>query len=176
MASKAGSLRRIVFRPYVYSRARAGGLAFLLILALAGCTGRNDPAKLLPSSASGWTRTGEVRSYDAGDLWKYVDGAAEKFVAAGVRRTATADYRYQDGIDAVADIHQFTAPGGSKTVMDSESSAGSQAVEIGDAARLFSQTLEFRRGPYLVRIVTYQDTPENRAALTSLAQAIAAGM
>jgi hypothetical protein len=105
-----------------------------------------------------------------------MDGAAEKYVAVGVRRTATADYRYHDQLEAVADIHNFGSPAGAQSVMDAEPSAGSRPVEIGDAARLFGQSLVFRRGPYLVRIVAYQDTPENGDALRSLAQAIAAKM
>jgi len=157
----------------IRGRWRQAGL-FILLLLLAGCTRPADPAKLLPTEASGWLKTGEARSFDAGELWRYVDGAAEKYVAAGVRRTATADYRYRDRIEAVAEIHQFAAPTGAQTIMDSEAAAGSQPVQIGDAARLFAQTLVFRRGPYLVRIVAYQESPENGAALSSLAQAIAA--
>jgi hypothetical protein len=140
------------------------------------CTRPADPATLLPAAASGWLKAGEARTYDAGELWRYVDGAADRYVAAGVRRTVTADYRYQDRIEAVADIHQFAAPAGAQTIMDSEPSAGSQPIKIGDAARLFGQTLVFRRGPYLVRIVAYQETPENRTALAFLAEAIAAKM
>jgi hypothetical protein len=148
----------------------------ILSLMLTGCTRHRDLAALLPQSASGWTRISDVRTFEASDLWRYVDGAADKYLAAGVQRTVTTDYRYQDRFDAVADIHQFTSPEGARGLMDSESSEGSQPAQIGDAARLFGQTLVFRRGPCLVRLVAYQDTPETRAALASLAQAIAVRM
>jgi hypothetical protein len=151
------------------------GLLLLPIL-LTGCTRHHDLAMLLPQSASGWTRLSDVRTFEASDLWRYMDGAADKYVAAGVQRTVTTDYRYQGRFDAVADIHQFASPEGALSLMDSESADGSQPAQIGDAARVFDQTLVFRRGPYLVRLVAYQDTPETRKALAALAQVIAAKM
>ena len=150
---------------------------FFPLLVLSGCTARTpNPEALLPQAASGWTRSGEVRRFEAGELWRYMDGGADPYVAAGVRRTATASYRHGDDLEAVADIHLFSSAEGAGKMMESEPAAGSQSVPIGDAARLFAQSLVFRRGPYLVHLVAYQDTPHNRTALTSLAQAIAAKM
>ena len=61
---------------------------------------------------------------------------------------------------------------GAKKLFESESSAGSRAVEVGDAGRLYGQMLVFRKGRYLVRVVAYQDTPELREAVIALARAI----
>jgi hypothetical protein len=143
--------------------------------AFAGCT-RHGAAALLPQSASGWTRISEPRTFKPDELWSYIDGAADQYVSAGVRLTVTADYRYGGRVDAVADVHRFASPEGARRIMDAEADNGSQPAPIGDVARVFSQTLVFRRGPYLVRLVAYQDVPETRAALIALAQAIAGNM
>ena len=122
----------------------------------------------------GWAKAGETRSFEAADLWKYVDGDAERYLRAGVRRTLTARYRYGDTVEAVADIHLMEAPRGAASIFESEPSAGSRPVALGDAGRNYGQSLTFRHGPFLVRLVAYQDAPETERALVSLAQGIEA--
>ena len=128
----------------------------------------------LPESgeAPGWVKMGETRQFEAADLWKYVDGDAERYLRAGVRRTVTANYRYSDAVEAVADIHLMESPQGAATMFESEPSAGSHPVSLGDAGRSYGQSLTFRRGPFFVRLVAYQDTPQTESALVSLGQAI----
>jgi hypothetical protein len=134
------------------------------------------PASWFPESGDvpGWTKAGKERSFEAADLWKYVDGDAERYLRAGVRRTLTANYRYGDTLEAVADIHLMEAPRGAASIFESEPSAGSRPVEIGDTGRSYGQSLTFRRGPFFVRLTAYQDTPQTERVLVSLAQAIAA--
>ena len=47
-------------------------------------------------------------------------------------------------------------------------------MAIGDAGRSYGQSLTFHRGPFLVRLVAYEDTPQTERALMSLAKGIAA--
>ncbi len=144
---------------------------FALLLALAACSRRvADPASLLPASAAGWTRQGEPRSFAAADLWRYLDGGAEKYVQANVQQTATADYR-RGHIDAVVDLHRFASPESARKMMDAEATGG-QAVSLGDDARVFGQGLMFRRGPYLVRIIAFEDTVDVGPAVLELALTI----
>jgi hypothetical protein len=133
-----------------------------------------EPAPWLPRSedAAGWTKVGETRQFEAADLWKYVDGDAERYLRAGVRRTFTANYRYGDATEAVADIHLMNASGGARSIFESEPSSGSRPLTLGDAGRSYGQSLTFRRGLFFVRLTAYQDTPETERALASLGQAI----
>jgi len=132
------------------------------------------PASWFPESgdAPGWTKLGETRLFEAADLWKYVDGDAERYLRAGVRRTFTANYRYGDTVEAVADIHLMETPRGAASIFESESSAGSRPVSLGDAGRSYGQSLTFHRGAFFVRLVAYQDTPQTEPALVSLGQGI----
>jgi len=149
-------------------------LAMMLAVLADGCTRKTTPASLLPetSEAAGWMKTGSTRIFEAADLWRYIDGDAERYLRAGVQRTVTAGYRYQDRFEAVADVHLMSSSDGTKKLFESESSTGSQSVAVGDAARLYGQMLVFRKGPYLVRLVAYQDTPELREKMIALAHAI----
>jgi hypothetical protein len=154
----------------------AVGLAIVLLVLAEGC--RHNP---VPQSAGffpatnevlGWATVGQTRTFQADHLWEYIDGDAEKYLQAGVKKTLTTDYRYKEKIDAVADVYVMTAPEGARKIFEGESSVGSQPVELGDGARLAKGALSFRKGPYFVRLVAYEDAPDLGNALVELGEAI----
>jgi hypothetical protein len=120
----------------------------------------------------GWTKTGETRTFLAADLWQYIDGDAEKYMKAGVQTTSTADYKFHDKLEVVVDIHTMSNADGPKAIFDSEPAMDAATPQVGEASRLFKQSLLFRRGRYLVRIVAYQDSPELEQALVDFGHAI----
>lgn len=133
----------------------------------------SGPAAFFPETneVPGWSK-GETRTFEADRLWEYIDGDADRYIQAGVERTMTTDYRYHDKIQAVADIYVMKAPEGARKIFDAESSIGSQPARIGEDGRIFPASLTFRKGPYFVRLVAYQEAPEMGKALTELARAI----
>jgi len=140
-----------------------------------GCNARTDSqAKPFPATqeVAEWIRTGDVRTFAAADLWKYIDGEAERYLKAGVRSVSTADYNFRDKIDAVVDIYTMENESAVEKIMESEPAAGAQNVRLGDVGRLFDQSLVFRKGIYLVRITAYQSSPETPPALLALARGV----
>ena len=131
------------------------------------------PASLFPESGEvgGWARSGAVRNFDAKDLWQYIDGDAERYLQAGVSQVLTSDYRYQDKIDAVADIYQMSTPTGAEKIFSSESAKGSQPIQMGDEGRVFRNSLVFRKGSCLVRLTAYEELPDAKG-LVDLARGI----
>lgn len=146
----------------------------LALLANASCHREADASALFPSSneAAGWVKSSDIRTFEAADLWKYIDGEAERYLKAGVQRAFTSDYKYQNKIEAVVDIYKMTSAEGSKRIFESEPAGDAKSVQLGDGARLSSQSLIFRGGPYLVRIVAYQESAETTQALFQLGQVI----
>jgi hypothetical protein len=92
---------------------------------------------------------------------------------AGVSKTLTSDYRYQDKVDAVADIYQMSAPAGAQKIFSTESSTDSQPVQVGDEGRLYKSSLVFRKGSCFVRLTAYEESPEVSKGLVDLARGIA---
>jgi len=131
-------------------------------------------ASWLPESgdAPGWTKAGDVREFAADDLWKYVDGDADRYLRAGLRRTQTANYRYRDAVEAVADVHQMGSPAGAASLFESEPSAGSRPIALGDSGRSYGPSATFCRGEFFIRLVAYQNAPPTEAALLALGRAI----
>jgi hypothetical protein len=140
-----------------------------VLLAAAGQAG--EPP--LPEAAAGWQRTGEVRSFAAATLYQYIDGDAERYLKAGVKSVSTADYSFRESLEAVADVYTMSNAAGARTVFESEAPGGTVPASVGDAAQSDAQSLLFRQGAYLVRIVAYQATAESRRALIELGRAIA---
>jgi hypothetical protein len=142
-----------------------------LTLAGAGCKKTSNP---FPASnaVNGWTKNGETRTFKAADLWQYIDGDAERYVSAGVVTTSTADYQYNGKIEATADVYTMSDEAGARKVFDSDPAQDSKSASIGDASRVFGQSLIFRKGPYLVRIVAFSPAPGLDQNLIALGHAI----
>jgi hypothetical protein len=154
-------------------------LALLVAICWLGACGTKpaavDSAKApFPESgaAANWTRSDEIRGYPPAKLYEYIDGDAEKYLRANVQSTLTADYKYQNKYEAVADIYTFADAAGAKLIFDSEHGAGAATPPLGEAARLYEQSLIYRKGRNLVRIVAYQATPQLQQGLLDLGKAI----
>ena len=146
--------------------------ALLVASAIAGCQQRSvSPATMFPNSAPSWTMSPGVRTFSPDQLSEYIDGDAEKYLKAGVKNTSTADYKYKDQIQVVVDVYTMSSPASAKVIFDSEPAMDAQTPALGDAARLYAQSLIFRKGPYLVRMVAYQESPQLPPALLDLGHA-----
>jgi uncharacterized protein DUF6599 len=120
------------------------------------------------NQVAGWVKTGEIRTFEAADLWKYIDGEAERYLKAGVRRVSTTDYKFQNKVEAVVDIYTLGDAEGAEKVFKSEPALGVKPIQLGDDAHLSSQGLVFRKGAYLVRIIAYEESAETQQALLQL--------
>ena len=150
--------------------------ALLVVLSLPVASGCNRPPKggVFPASneVPGWVKTGDVRAFQAVDLWKYIDGEAERYLKAGVQTVSTADYRFQNKFDAVVDIYFMGSVAGVQSILASEPAAAAKPINLGDAARLYGQSLIFRKGLYLVRVTAYEESAETQPALLALGHGI----
>ena len=151
-------------------------IAFCLALfANAGCN-RKPSANSTPfpgsNEISGWTKTGDTRTFEAADLWKYIDGEAERYLKAGVQKVSTSDYKFQNKVDAVVDVYTMENPEGAAKIFDAEPAGDAKIVQLGDGARLYAQSLIFRKGPDLVRIVAYEGSAETGQAILELGRSI----
>lgn len=151
--------------------------AMVLALAgiIAGCRSHQPAAAdFFPASNAvhDWVKASDTRTFEASRLWEYVDGDADKYVQAGVIKTLTSDYRFMGKVDATLDVYVMGNSDGAQKIYDAESVEGSHPIAIGDAGRYAKGSLTFRQGPYFVRLVAFEDSPEIAEALAGLARAV----
>jgi hypothetical protein len=125
-------------------------------------------------AVSGWQKTSETRVFAANNLWQYIDGDAEQYISAGVVTTSTSDYKYQGTLEAVVDVYTMKDAAGARKILETGQTTDAKTVQLGDTGIAYAQSVIFRKGPYLVRIVAYESTPDAPQALLALAQAVAA--
>lgn len=75
----------------------------------------------------GWTQSGEVRIYNAENLWEYIDGAAVLFEEYGVRTCTTADLSAAD-LSVTVDLYEMGSDLAAVGVFRRENSA--QEVDL----------------------------------------------
>jgi len=150
-------------------------IALVAIVALPGCK-KHAAGNPFPASGevAGWQKSDDTRVFEAKNLWQYVDGDSEQYIQAGVVTTSTTSYKYQGQLEAVVDVHTMRDADGARKILENGQTSDAKSVSIGDAGVAYAQSVAFRKGPYLVRIVAYQSTPDGQRALMALAHGVEA--
>jgi hypothetical protein len=107
-------------------------------------------------------------------LWQYIDGDAEQYISAGVVSTSTSDYKYKGELEVTVDVYTMGNAAGARKILETGQSTDAKVVQLGDAGVAYAQSVIFRKGPYLVRIVAYESTPDAQQALLALAHGVEA--
>ena len=139
---------------------------------VSGC--KTKAANPFPASSAvaGWEKSSGTRTFEPKDLWQYIDGDSEQFIQAGVVSTATSDYKYQGQLEAVVDVYTMGGPDGAQTILERGQTKDAQTVRLGDEGLQYAQSVSFRKGRYLVRIVAYESSASTPQALMALAHGV----
>jgi hypothetical protein len=109
--------------------------ALLAVLVLTFCSWDTDAAEV--PAVAGWKAAGDQQRFPSGELWKYINGAAELFESHGVRELAVGNLQRADTTVAVS-VYEMSSPIGAFGVYGVESSADGTSLEAGAAAMLFA--------------------------------------
>ena len=149
--------------------------ALLSLVELAGVGCKKKIADPFPASGAvaGWEKSGKTQTFDAANLYEYIDGGAEQYISAGVVGVATSDYKFQGSLEATVDVYTMKTADGAKTIFEADPpTADSKSVQLGDAGRLYGQSVVFRKGRTLVRITAFEAAPGESDALLALAHGV----
>ncbi len=155
---------------------RLAAFSILMAAFVAGSGCKKSRVDVFPASGAvaGWEKTSETRTFAAKDLWQYIDGDAEQYIAAGVVSTSTSDYKYQGHLEATVDVHTLSGADGARKILETGLTRDARNIQLGDEAVQYAQSVIYRKGPYLVRIVAYETTPDSPQALLTLARGVEA--
>ena len=152
----------------------AAAMAIVLAGAGTGCKKKLSDPFPASGAVAGWEKTSDTRVFAAKDLWQYIDGDADQYIAAGVVATSTSDYKYQGQLEATVDVHTMNDAAGARKILEAGQTKDAKTAQLGDAGVAYAQSVIFRKGPYLVRIVAYESTPDTPQALLALAHGVEA--
>jgi len=151
-------------------------IALLAVGAISGC--KKKIATPFPASGAiaGWDKSSETRTFEPKDLWQYIDGDSEQYIQAGVVSTSTSDYKYKGQLEAVVDVYTMSGPDGAQTILERGQTKDAKAINIGDQGLQYAQSVTFRKGAHLVRIVAYQSNADSMQSLAALAHGVEANL
>jgi hypothetical protein len=149
-------------------------LVMVATVADTGCKKKAVDPFPAPGAVADWQKTSETRVFAAKDLWQYIDGDAEQYISAGVVSTSTSDYKYKGELEATVDVYTMGDAAGARKILESGQSSDAKVVQLGDAGVAYAQSVIFRKGPYLVRIVAFESSPDAPQALLALAHGVEA--
>ncbi len=130
---------------------------------------------LLPdhNDLEGWTREGESRFFGPGNLWEYINGAADGYLMYGFQLVVTADYNNTAlGNDAVIDIYEMADEVNAFGIYANERNPGYDFEKIGVEGYAGETSINFWSGRYYIKITTFEDNDVLMAELRKMASKI----
>ncbi len=140
-------------------------------------SGQRELLSLLPEdgAVSGWSRNGGPRFFDPGNLWEYIDGAAEGYLTYGFESVVTQEYADSSrGLQAVVDIYRLKDARNAFGIYASELNPESEFRRIGVEGYLGGTALNFWSGPYYVKITVFQESEDLKRVMERLAERVSA--
>jgi hypothetical protein len=149
-------------------------LALVLIaMTAAMASSPAPPAGLLPESAAGW-RLAETASFDRTDLFSYIDGGAEVYLAYAFRRVWVGTYRAAGRPSIAVELYDMATSDDAYGVLSVDPTG--ERIAIGSQARYGAGLLRFCKGRWFVRALADEENPQTRAAVTTLGKQVAAAV
>jgi hypothetical protein len=130
---------------------------------------------LLPESGAvpGWSRGAEPRFFGPGNLWEYIDGAAESYVTYGFQEVVTAEYTGPDEqSQAVVDIYRMKDPRNAFGIFTQELNPESEIQRVGVEGYWGGTALNFWARPYYVKITVFQEREDLKQEMMKFAEFI----
>jgi hypothetical protein len=134
--------------------------AVIVATALGAGLAEGGPASLLPKSGSvpGWVWQGEPRSYAPDNLYEYIDGAADLFLAYGFQEAAVADYQRagDEGHWIIVEIYDMGAPLHAFGIYTAERPPHVKRFDAGAQAYQADGMVALWRGRYYAKVLLVQ--------------------
>ena len=134
-------------------------------------------AALLPArdEVPGWGISQEPRSFKAGNLWEFIDGAADRYLAYGFEEVVTSEYVQEGtGLQVMVDIYRMKDPLNAFGIYAQERNPEYQFLKVGNEGYLTGTTLNFWTGSYYVKITAFEEREATGREMADLAGAVAA--
>jgi len=149
-------------------------LLYILSIVIIGACGMREEsqklARLLPDAVEGWQIGREDQVFNRGNLYNYINGGAEIYLAYGFKELINRTYVLPDQPDLLADILDMGASENAFGVF--AHSRESIASDFGQGSEYHQGYLHFWKDRYVISIISSPETAESKQAIFSLAKEI----
>ena len=121
----------------------------------------------------GWVRKSDVRFYNTGNLWDFVDGGADAYLNCGFEEVVTSEYTnpaVPSGI--LVDVYRMSDAAGALGIFSQERSPSHESASVGAEGSVGGTALTFWSNAYYVKLTAFQEHAEIKPAMLGLAQAV----
>ncbi len=122
----------------------------------------------------GWEREGEPAVYLPDNLFEYIDGAADLYLAYDFQEMGTLNYAYGRGGSVSVEIYRLGDARCAYGIYSQERPRDPSYVELGAQGYYDPGVLNFCQGDHYVKILGYELADGEKAALTTIANGISA--
>jgi len=133
-------------------------------------------AALLPAKneVPGWAASQAPRAFTAGNLWEFINGAADGYLAYGFEEVVTADFAQEGtGYQAVVDIYRMKDPLNAFGIYTQERNPDYPFLKVGNEGYSGGTAVNFWTGSYYVKITTFEEKEAIQQEMLKMAQAVA---
>jgi hypothetical protein len=128
---------------------------WLLPSLLVACEQAAAPSSPLPEQLlAGEPYTGvDPLRFGPDDLWRYNNGAAEKYLQLGFSQLRTATYAAPTGREAQVELYRMEDLAGAAALLQADRPTPERALDLGAGGQIGELSLSFHRGRCYVRVV-----------------------
>lgn len=146
-----------------------GLIAMLCVWVLSICGSLNLQASInLPEGAGGWVRTGPDKQFAGREIFTYMDGAGELYLAYAFKSLTVREYRNPSQPQIVLELYDMSSPSDAFGVFTLDTDG--TPMDVGQGCVYSAGLLRFWKDRYFVRVMTQRETPASKAAVLELAE------
>jgi hypothetical protein len=146
-------------------------LLVFVCLSLAASAGSADIKDLFPKM-EGWEPEGEAMIYTADNLFEYIDGSADLYLAYDFQEMGALNYFDDYGRNVLVEIYRFRDANDTFGMYSRERPRPVNVVEIGAEGYYDPGVLNFCQGDYYVKIQGYDLGEQDKAMLSAVAKLV----
>jgi hypothetical protein len=154
--------------------ARAYVILLGLSLILPHVARADDDMLQLPREILGWKADGPDKVYTRENIFDYMDGGGEIYLAYDFQRLLTREYASSSAPRIVAEVYRMASSQDAYGVFTHDPDG--QPVTLGAMALYSPGLLRFWKDHFFVRLQAEDETPQVKTALMALGQRIASGI
>ena len=148
----------------------------ICIFTVAGMVKGEEKGKMsqeisLPSEAGGWKRDGKEMKYDSKTLFKYIDGAAELYLAYGFQNLRVCRFEKSNKPPLIVELYEMASSEDAFGVFSFEHQ--DETVEIGQGSEFGGGLLRFWKGKYFVSIYAEGEGAEVESGILKMGRTVA---